>query len=49
LLAVDGSITLVGALEKPLPVSSFGLIFGCCSLSGSAVLGIAETQEMLDL
>ena len=48
LLARDGNITLVGAPEKPLPVSAFGLIFGRRSLSGSAIGGIAETQEMLD-
>ena len=48
LLAVDGNITLVGAPEKPLPVSAFALIFGRHSLSGSAIGGIAETQEMLD-
>jgi uncharacterized zinc-type alcohol dehydrogenase-like protein len=48
LLARDGSLTLVGAPEKPLPVSAFGLIFGRRSVSGSAIGGIAETQEMLD-
>src|SRR6187399_2994575 len=48
LLSVDGTITLVGAPEKPLPVSAFGLIFGRRSLSGSAIGGLAETQEMLD-
>ena len=48
LLARDGNITLVGAPEKPLAVSAFGLIFGRHSLSGSAIGGIAETQEMLD-
>src|SRR2546430_17644376 len=48
LLARDGNITLVGAPEKPLGVSAFGLIFGRRSLSGSAIGGIAETQEMLD-
>jgi alcohol dehydrogenase (NADP+) len=48
LLGRDGNITLVGAPEKPLPVSAFGLIFGRKSLSGSAIGGIAETQEMLD-
>jgi len=48
LLAVDGNLTLVGAPEKPLGVASFGLIFGRRSLSGSAIGGIAETQEMLD-
>jgi uncharacterized zinc-type alcohol dehydrogenase-like protein len=34
--------------EKPLAVSAFGLIMGRHSLSGSAIGGIAETQEMLD-
>jgi uncharacterized zinc-type alcohol dehydrogenase-like protein len=48
LLVRDGSLTLVGAPEKPLPVSAFGLIFGRRSISGSAIGGIAETQEMLD-
>lgn len=48
LLTRDGNITLVGAPEKPLGVSAFGLIFGRRSLSGSAIGGIAETQEMLD-
>ena len=36
------------ALEKPFPVSAFGLIFGRRSLSGSPIGGIPETQEMLD-
>jgi len=48
LLGLDGNLTLVGAPEKPLPVSSFALIFGRKSLSGSLIGGIAETQEMLD-
>jgi len=48
LLRRDGNITLVGAPEKPLSVSAFGLIMGRRSLSGSAIGGIAETQEMLD-
>jgi uncharacterized zinc-type alcohol dehydrogenase-like protein len=48
LLARDGNITLVGVPQKPLAVSAFGLIFGRRSLSGSAIGGIAETQEMLD-
>ena len=41
-------MTLVGAPEKPLQVNAFSLIFGNKSLSGSAIGGIAETQEMLD-
>ena len=48
LLARDGNITMVGAPDKPLPVAVFGLIFGRRSFSGSAIGGLAETQEMLD-
>ncbi len=48
LLTTDGNLTLVGAPEKPLPVSSFALLFGRKSLSGSIIGGLAETQEMLD-
>jgi len=48
LLARDGNMTLVGAPEKPLALSSFGLIFGRRSVSGSPIGGLAETQEMLD-
>jgi len=48
LLRIEGNLTLVGAPEKPLPVSAFSLIFGRRNLSGSLIGGIAETQEMLD-
>lgn len=48
LLAVDGCLTLVGAPEKPLAVSSFGLLFGRKTLAGSLIGGMAETQEMMD-
>jgi uncharacterized zinc-type alcohol dehydrogenase-like protein len=48
LLRRDGHMCLVGAPEKPFPVSSFNLIIGRKSLSGSLIGGIAETQEMLD-
>lgn len=48
LLRRDGNITLVGAPEKPMAVSAFGLIVGRRSLSGSNIGGIRETQEMLD-
>jgi uncharacterized zinc-type alcohol dehydrogenase-like protein len=48
LLGRDGNITLVGAPAKPLPVAAFGLIVGRRSLSGSAIGGLAETQEMLE-
>jgi uncharacterized zinc-type alcohol dehydrogenase-like protein len=47
LLGRDGNLTLVGAPPKPLAVSAFALITGRRSLSGSAIGGIAETQEML--
>jgi len=48
LLGLDGELTLVGAPEKPFPVSAFGLLFGRKRISGSLIGGIAETQEMLD-
>ena len=48
LLGRDGNLTIVEAPEKPLPVSAFALIFGRRSLSGSAIGGLPETQEMLD-
>lgn len=48
MLARDGNLTMVGAPEKPLPVSVFGLLFKRRSFSGSLIGGIAETQEMLD-
>ncbi len=48
LLKRDGTLVLVGAPEKPLPVSAFSLIVGRHHLAGSGIGGIAETQEMLD-
>ena len=48
MLRRDGVITMVGAPEKPLPVSVFGLLFRRRSFAGSIIGGIAETQEMLD-
>src|ERR1700687_5987505 len=47
LLRRDGNITLVGAPEKPLEVSPFGLIMGRRSLSGSPIGGIPGTQGMV--
>jgi alcohol dehydrogenase (NADP+) len=45
----DGTMCLVGAPATPHPSPQvMGLIFGRRSLSGSAIGGIAETQEMLD-
>ena len=48
LLKLDGTLTLVGAPEAPLPVSAFNLLLGRRSFAGSGIGGIAETQEMLD-
>ncbi len=48
LLKRDGTLTLVGAPETPLPVGVFSLIFGRRRLAGSLIGGIRETQEMLD-
>jgi alcohol dehydrogenase (NADP+) len=48
LLKLDGTLTLVGAPEKPLPVAAFNLLLPRRSFAGSAIGGIAETQEMLD-
>jgi len=48
LLKRNGVMVLVGAPEKPAPVSAFNLILGRRSLAGSAIGGIRETQEMLD-
>ncbi len=48
LLKLDGTLTLVGAPEKPLPIAAFNLIMGRHRLAGSGIGGIRETQEMLD-
>ena len=48
LLKHDGTLTLVGAPEKPMQVSAFALLFGRRKLAGSIIGSIAETQEMLD-
>jgi alcohol dehydrogenase (NADP+) len=48
LIKLDGTLTLVGAPERPLPVSAFNLLLPRKSLAGSGIGGIAETQEMLD-
>jgi len=48
LLKLDGTLTIVGAPEEPLPVAAFQLVFGRRSFAGSLIGGIAETQEMLD-
>ncbi len=48
LLKLDGTMTLVGAPEKPAPLQAFNLIMKRRRLGGSAIGGIRETQEMLD-
>lgn len=48
LLKLDGTLTLVGAPEEPLPVAAFNLLLPRRHFAGSAIGGIAETQEMLD-
>jgi uncharacterized zinc-type alcohol dehydrogenase-like protein len=48
LLRRDGVMTMVGLPPQPLAVSPFYLIGRRASLSGSAIGGIPETQEMLD-
>jgi uncharacterized zinc-type alcohol dehydrogenase-like protein len=48
LLKLDGTLCQVGVPEKPLPVAAFNLIMPRRNFSGSAIGGIAETQEMLD-
>lgn len=48
LLALDGSLVVVGIPDQPTPVGAFPLIMGRHSLAGSGIGGIQETQEMLD-
>ncbi len=48
LVKLNGTMTLVGAPEKPTPISAFALLFRRRQLAGSIIGGIRETQEMLD-
>jgi len=48
LLKRDGTLTLVGAPETPVPLGVFSLLFRRRRLAGSIIGGIRETQEMLD-
>lgn len=48
LLKLDGTLTLVGAPEHPIPVIAFNLMLPRRQFAGSGIGGIAETQEMLD-
>jgi uncharacterized zinc-type alcohol dehydrogenase-like protein len=48
LLRMDGTLVVVGAPSAPMQVGAFPLIIGRHHLAGSAIGGIAETQEMLN-
>ncbi|MGA8273227.1 MAG: NAD(P)-dependent alcohol dehydrogenase [Candidatus Sulfotelmatobacter sp.] len=48
LLKRDGTMTLIGAPEKPAALYGFNLLMKRRRLAGSAIGGIRETQEMLD-
>lgn len=48
LLKRDATLAVVGVPEKPFSVAAFSVIIGRKSLAGSAIGGLAETQEMLD-
>ena len=48
LLKLDGTMALVGLPETPLEVAAFSVVIPRRNLAGSAIGGIAETQEMLD-
>jgi len=48
MLKVDGTMVVVGLPEKEIPVNASSIVIGRRSLSGSAIGGIQETQEMLD-
>ncbi|MDQ0763525.1 NAD(P)-dependent alcohol dehydrogenase [Streptomyces canus] len=48
LLRAGGALVNVGAPEEPISLNLFSLIGGSKTLAGSAIGGIAETQEMLD-
>jgi uncharacterized zinc-type alcohol dehydrogenase-like protein len=48
LVKLDGTLCLVGAPPKPLPVAAFNLLMPRRTFAGSGIGGIAETQEMLD-
>lgn len=48
LLRLDGAMVLVGVLTPLAPIRGGNLIQGRRSLAGSAIGGMAETQEMID-
>ena len=48
LLALDGTMVVVGIPEKETPIGPSSLINARRSLAGSVIGGVRETQEMLD-
>ena len=48
LLRTNGTYINVGMPVKPWPVSSFALVTGNKTMTGSGAGGLPETQEMLD-
>jgi uncharacterized zinc-type alcohol dehydrogenase-like protein len=48
LLALDGTMVVVGLPEKETSIGAFSLVIARRSLAGSVIGGISETQEMLD-
>jgi len=48
LLRLNGTLTMVGGVEEPLPTSAINLLFKRRSFAGSIIGGLRETQEMLD-
>lgn len=48
LIAIDGSIILVGLPAEPIEIGAFNIVKGRRSFSGSNIGGIHETQEMLE-
>lgn len=48
LLAINGSLVILGLPENPIEVKGFSLAANRRSLAGSMVGGIPQTQEMLD-
>jgi uncharacterized zinc-type alcohol dehydrogenase-like protein len=48
LLALDGTMVIVGLPENEMSINAFSLINARRSIAGSVIGGIKETQEMLD-
>ncbi|XVV10181.1 NAD(P)-dependent alcohol dehydrogenase [Actinoplanes sp. CA-131856] len=48
MVALDGTMVMLGVPKKPITLDVFSLLYNRRSLAGTLVGGIAETQEMLD-